>query len=306
MKITLRSVYGKLKEYHFQPGKQMNGTNFPFVKPVKYNSDGSYELVMSESERNSPEAKYFIAEDRDIKIVDGTTFDLDDPLERNIYESIKGSELIVPTRDARDANGDLIIDGNSHRYGAAELYIDIPGEDSRRTVSKRKLITRACTFIENDSVRGRLTKCKLLGKIMNDAPESDVEQFLYDRAEAKPEEIIDLYTGQDTMIKLLIIDAKQKRIIRKERGLFMYGEIMLGPTDDAVLIFLKMPSNKRVYDLIKRDTYPEYAIQYKVEDSILPADVAAEYTMPSEAEDVDVDSTEDVEIPAPPKKGKGK
>ena len=26
--ITLRSVFGKMKEYHFQPGKQPNGARF--------------------------------------------------------------------------------------------------------------------------------------------------------------------------------------------------------------------------------------------------------------------------------------
>lgn len=57
--------------------------------------------------------------------------------------SIADSDLIVPTRDARDGNGDLYIDGNKKRYGIAELYVDIPGEESERSVNKKQKITKA-------------------------------------------------------------------------------------------------------------------------------------------------------------------
>ena len=40
-------------------------------------------------------------------------------------------------------------------------------------------ITKAWSFIEKDSINGRLTKCKLLGKLMNNAPDSDVAEYLY-------------------------------------------------------------------------------------------------------------------------------
>lgn len=46
-----------------------------------------------------------------------------------------------------------------------------------------KLITRAWTFIENDSADGRLTKCKLLGRTFRNAPSADVEDYLYKEAE---------------------------------------------------------------------------------------------------------------------------
>ena len=47
--ITLRSVFGKMKEYHFQPGKQPNGARFDWVKPVRYDSMGNAELIMTEA-----------------------------------------------------------------------------------------------------------------------------------------------------------------------------------------------------------------------------------------------------------------
>ena len=259
--ITIRSAYGKLKEYHFQPCKQRNGLNQPFVRKVRYNADGSSEMILSEADMRDPESAYFLPEDMDIVVTDGTTFDLSDPLQRNKWLAIKDSDLIVPTRDAKDEHGNLIIDGDKRRYGLAELWVDIPGEQSEKSVNRKKLITKAWTFIENDSVEGRLTKCKLLGRVMRNAPASDVMDYLYQKAEKSPATIIELYTSSDMALKLLIIDAKDRNKIIKKNGMFMYGDNILGATDDAVIQFCKTPANKAVLDMLKADVYPEYARQ---------------------------------------------
>jgi hypothetical protein len=130
------------------------------------------------------------------------------------------------------------------------------------------LITRAWTFIENDSIDGRLTKCKLLGKNLRNAPSSDVQSYLYDEADKNPLKIIDLYTNGDTALRLLIIDAKERNIIRKQDGLFIYGETVLGATEDAIMMFFKTPTNKKVLDLIKRETYPEFIRQVEIGSNI--------------------------------------
>ena len=265
--ITIRSAYGKLKEYHFQPCKQRNGLNQPFVRKVRYNADGSSEMILSEADMRDPRSAYFIPEDMDIVVTDGTTFDLSDPLQRNKWLAIKDSDLIVPTRDAKDEHGNLIIDGDKRRYGLAELWVDVPGEQSEKSVNRKKLITKAWTYIENDSVSGRLTKCKLLGRVMRNAPDSDVMDYLYQKAEKSPATVIELYTSSDMALKLLIIDAKDRNKIIKKNGMFMYGDNILGATDDAVIQFCKTPANKKVLDMLKADVYPEYARQTENEDS---------------------------------------
>lgn len=257
--IVLRSVYGKVKECHLQPCKQPNGMNFPFVKSVRYDVNGNAEMIMSDKERNSAESQYFIPEDEIITITDGTTFDLSNPKEKNRWLAIKDSFLIAPSRDAKDGKGISLIDGDRTRYGLAEFYIDIPGEESARSVSKKKLITKAWQFIEEDSVDGRLTKCKLLGRNLRNAPSSDVEEYLYNKASDNPEKIIELYTSQDVALQLLFIDARERGVIKKVNGLFMYGDdTSLGATDESVILWFKIPDNKAVLDLIKRDTYPEF------------------------------------------------
>ena len=284
--ITLRSVFGKMKEYHFQPGKQPNGARFDWVKPVRYDSMGNAELIMTEAERNNPDSQYYLAEDEDIVVTDGTTFDLSDPLQYNKWMSIKDSDLIVPTRDARDKNGNLYIDGDKMRYGIAELYVDVPGEESERSVSKKQKITKAWTFIGQDTKNGRLTKCKLLGKYMENAPDSDVEDYLYQVAEKNPDMVLELYTSGDIALKLLLIDAKKNGVILKKDGMYNYADNILGATDDAVLLFFKTPSNKRVLDQIKLETYPEYASVSAIEEKIetvetTPATVAKKVTTAS-------------------------
>jgi hypothetical protein len=266
--ITLRSWASKMKEYHFQPCRQKNGARLPFVKPVRYDAMGNAELVLSPDEMNDPNREYFIAEDADIVVTDGTTFDLDDPLQRNKWEAIKNSDLIVPTRDYKLSNGDYAIDGSKKRYGIAELWVDIPGEESERNVSKIKKLTEAYTYIGKDSKQGRLTRCKLLGKYMENAPDSDVEEYLYQEAQRNPDVILELYKSSDMALKLLLIDAKQKGIIIKNNGMYVYGEAILGATDDAVIIFFKTPANKPVVDQITFETYPEYAPVNKLEEKI--------------------------------------
>lgn len=265
--VTLRSAF-KVKEYHFMPCKQANGLNLPFVKPVRIMPNGASEMILSEAERNDPNSQYFIPEDEDIVVRDGTTFNLDNPLEKNKWLAIKDSFLIVPSRDARDEKGNLKIDGDKNRYGMAELWIDIPGQESEKSVSRKKLITQAWTFIGGDSVDGRLTKCKLLGKNFRNAPSADVEDFLYQRAQKDPQEIINLYTSGDVALKLMFIDARDKNIIRRNDGLFKYGDTILGATEESVIYYFKLAANKAILDQIKYETYPDYIPKTK-------ADIAA-------------------------------
>ena len=80
--------------------------------------------------------------------------------------------------------------------------------------------------------------------------------------------VIELYTSGDIALKLLLIDAKKNGIILKKDGMYNYADTILGATDDSVLLFFKMPSNKRILDQIKFETYPEYASVSDIENKI--------------------------------------
>ncbi len=256
--ITLRSAFGKVKSVWFNPVKDKNGMYPPFVKEVRMNPNGESEMILSEKDLNDPDRAGFIPADMEILVEDGTTFNLDNILERHKWEAIKNSELIVEERGARDEKGNLIIDGDKNRYGRAEFWVEKPGEESARRIKRIQFITKANNFIEQDSAEGRATKVKLLGKRMYNAPDSDIQDFLYQKAEANPNLIIDLYTGQDQQLRLLFIEATDKNIIKKVSGIFMYGDVRLGVNDEAVIFFFKDPANKQILDEIKIQTFPEY------------------------------------------------
>lgn len=249
--ITLRSVYGKVKTYYFNPMRGKNGTYPPFVKRVRVSADGrDTEMILSEQELNSDQRDFFIPEDLEIIVTDGTTFDLSNQYQKNIWECIKDSHLIAPERGAKDEHGNLLIDGDIRRYGLAELYVERPGVESKKRVSRIKLVTKAYTFIEQDSSEHRKVICKLLGKSMRNAPDTDIQDYLYQKAEKDPNLIIDIYTSADQALKLLLIDGKQKNIIRTQSGVLMYSDTALGVTDEAAILFLKDPKNKAIYDSI--------------------------------------------------------
>ena len=221
-------------------------------------------MILSERERNDPNRVYFIKETDTFEVVDGTTFDLENVRQRFIWEAIQYCPLIAPDYYAKDKNGNSLINGTpgwnskSPRYGIAELYVERPGVEATRRVSRRKLKHDAETYIYNDDrgAEGRVLRARLLGHRMEGMADADVTDYLLQIAERDPEKIISLYTGGDTAVRLLFIEAKEKNVIVYKDRLFMYADVVLGATDDAALLFLKDPKNANLYKLIKRDTFP--------------------------------------------------
>ena len=258
--IILRSVFGKVgQSYTMNPCIDPSTGSYPsHVKSVDSNND----MILSEKDKSS--GNIFIKEIEEITVQDGTIFDLNVPIQKAKWEAIKHSTLIAAERTAVDSQGNSIIDGTPTKYGTAVLYIERPGEDSKIKNTKKKLITNACNYVFQDSRDGQITKCKLLGKDMRNAYASDVEDFLINYAEKYPQKIIDLYTGTDTTLRMLFIDALNKGTIVQKSGIYMYGDrINIGITDDACITWMKQPENQKFVELIKRDTYPDL---YPVED----------------------------------------
>lgn len=266
--IILRSVWGKVgMKYFIQPSKDPKTGRYPdCVRRVDSNGD----MILSDADRNS--GKYFIKEDETFTIEDGTVFNLEDEYQKNEWEAIKNSPLIAPDRFAKNSRGESLIDGTldmssrKPRYGVAELYVYKPGAVATARVSRKKLIHKAVNFILEDEqgLDGLITKAKLLGKRMYNAAASDVEDFLIKTAEKDPEKIIDLYTGSDTQLRLLLIDAVDNEVIRVKDRVYTYDSTILGASDKAVISWMKQPKNQRILELIRKDTYPHL---YEKEDN---------------------------------------
>ena len=272
-KIVLRSVRGKVGNIvKIQPCKNPNTSEYAdCVKRVDSNGD----MILSESERNDPNRQYFIKETDTFDIVDGTTFDLENVRQRFIWEAIQYCPLIAPDYYAKDKNGNSLINGTpgwnskTPRFGIAELYIERPGVEANRRVSRKKLKHDAESYIYDDErgYDGRVLKARLLGHRMDGMADADVTDYLLQIAERDPEKIINLYTGGDTAVRLLFIEARDKNVIIYKNKLYTYADnVVLGATDDAAILFLKDPKNANVYKLIKQDTYPDLISKNNKED----------------------------------------
>jgi hypothetical protein len=263
----LRSVFGKVgQKYYIQPQRDKNGRYPACVKRV--DSQGDIILTPDELQKESRGEAAYIREDQLFVIEDGKTFNLDDVYEAAEWEAIKNCELIAPDRFAKNDKGEYLIDGTVDpkskrpRYGTAELYVDRPGLESQRRVTRRKLIVEASNYIMNDErgYEGRLLVAKVLGRDMKNQPNADVEDFLLSIAEKTPEKIIGAYTGGDIQLRMLFIEAREKNVIYKKNGLYLYGEdgqVTLGATDSAVIEWMKSQKNQKTLTLIRKDTYPE-------------------------------------------------
>ena len=253
-KIVLRSVFGKVgMKYYIQPSRDKNGNWPECVKQV----DSFGNMIVSDAERNS--GKPFIKVTETFTIEDGKTFDLTDPWDQARWEAIKNCPMIADFRGQRDAKGNLIIDGDAKRYGRAELYIERPGVETAKKVSKRQKIHDAESYIFDDpkGAEGRLKVARILGKHMSHASDSDIKDYLLEIASRDPDKIIKLYTGEDNDLRLLLIEAREKGVIIVKNKMYLYGSRPIGATEDAVIDWMKNANNARYVDMLKKDTFPE-------------------------------------------------
>ena len=242
-KIILRSIRGKVGNIiYINPCRDPKTGRYPdCVKKVDVNDD----MILSERELNDPKRPFFIKETAIFKIVDGTTYDLDDEYDKNVWEAIKHCPLIAPDYYSKDSKGNSLIHGTmdlkdiNARYGVAELYVEMPGVEANRRVSRKKLQHDAESYIYNDprGPEGRVLMARLLGHRMDSMPDADVTDYLLQIAEKDPEKIINLYTGGDTSIRLLFIEARDKHVILYKNKLYYYADnVVLGASDEAAIL----------------------------------------------------------------------
>lgn len=264
-KIVLRSVYGKVgMKYFIQPCPDKLGSYPTCVKNV----DSHGDMILSDKERNDlAEGRVFFVKKTDTFVItDGQVFDLTNLQDKTVWEAIKNCPLIAPELTAKNPDGSYMIHGTNdrkevknRRYGTAELYIDRPGVETQKRVTKKRKITEACNYIINDpqGADGRLMKARLLGKHMTNMPTTDVEDYLLNVAEKDPEKIIKLYTGEDNDLRLLLIEARDKGVVTIKNKMYLYGSRPIGGTEEAAVEWMKQSANQQFVEMLKRDTFPE-------------------------------------------------
>jgi hypothetical protein len=275
-RIIIRSVY-KITRCYMEPARHPITKRFAdCVRPC----DEHHKIILTEKERSSN--TIFVSEEDVIEIFDGKEFDMDNPYDKAWWEAIRYSKKIAQDRAEKNQLGEYIIDGSARRYGTAEFYVERPGYEAKAKNNRKREIHIAKGYIYADTDEALRQKVRLLGNAMPGLPLSDVEDYLVSIAERKPEIITELYTGSDTHLRIFLLDAQDKGIIFVKDKLYYYGDdIILGATDIAVLTFFKNPENKRITNMIKGETYPEFMIsQVKTIDSLTDEDMPVKQVKP--------------------------
>lgn len=246
-KIVLRSVF-KVPAIWVEPAPDPATGRFPDCVAMG---------PLTEKQKDSK--KIFIDIDKPLKVEDGLVLDLFDPHDRAQWEAIQHSSMIAKTRYFKDELGNLVIDGNAKRYGAAEIYVEVPGNESSVKISKRKKQNQAETFLFAASESDTRNIAKLLGSNMANSEFHDIQEFLLDIAMRTPDAIIEAFTGEDSSLRLLLIDALHKGFVTKRNGLYQYGDsIFLGASQDNAILWMKDPRNKKLLDNLRYEVHPDW------------------------------------------------
>lgn len=265
--VIIEGAYNKTpgQAYYIQPCKGPNGMYPECVRDV----DNSGQMILSESDKEYlAKGGVLIPADKLIKIVHGKEFNLNNPREKAEWEAIKYSCFVAEDRHAKDKNGNPLVDGNKlevsdtsavyGKFGIADLYVKHPGAESKikNDINRKKY--EAKKYIYEDTIDGWITKCKLLEKDMSHSNVNDIEDYLINQAEKYPDKIIELYKGNTTATRLLIITALEKGTIVKRDGLIIYGDdIILGTSVDKAVQYLSDPDHKLIRQRIQNETFPE-------------------------------------------------
>lgn len=123
-------------------------------------------------------------------------------------------------------------------------------------------------FDDPRETEGRKTKCKILGKNMTYQTGADALEYLLKIAESDPDKIINLYTGSDTNLRLLFVEALERGVIAYKNSLYMFNDTILGASNDSVITWMKESRNKNLLNMIKKETLPEVFQAETAEDEI--------------------------------------
>lgn len=271
-KFRLVSVFGRVGQiYVIQPCINPSTGQYPkHIRPV--NSNGDMVLSEADIQAQSSGKQIFIPQNKMIEFESGREFDMSKPMDRALWEAIEHCPLIASSREDKDDSGNLLIDGTENRYGVAELFVENPVMEANRSVSveKKKFDAKKLIFEDPRGDSGRRMMCKIIGRDMRGASESDVTDYLLKLAERVPEKIISLYTGNDLSLRILFVEAREKDVIKIKNNTYTYGDegqFILGVSDDAAINWMRNPANNRILSMIKADVNPVMYSELTSEDN---------------------------------------
>lgn len=240
-------------------GPEHNGAR---IYPVRNPLTGEYpECVRKVTSSNDIIYKntdnpgdYYVKETDSIFVKQGSSFDLDNDIQRKQWEAIKFSDLIFDSKGKYDEDGNEISAPSEHAPANAIFYVVRQEDEVKKKNQASRLKNKALNFIYQDSDTGLALKAKVLGSFVKDSTREEIEDYVVSLAMKDPQRVINLYTGSDMKLHLVFLEAKDKHILLNKGGIFVYGDSnIIGRTEDDCVNYFKQPENKLITDRIIKE-----------------------------------------------------
>lgn len=220
--IVLKALYGK----------QQGGCT---LIPVKDKDTGELRGVRPDSG---------IHEETSRKISDGSSFNMKKQSDKDAWDWVKENKEIANSQE----------DGLNEPH--ALFYIDRPDEIVKNRVKANKLKLEAGKFIEEADLERKRGICRLLGQNSTGLGENDVDDFLFNKANAvgQAAKVIEAFNDPFAKTKLFFHKLMDTNTIKKESsGIYKYGDIILGISPESVMIWLKDKKNVDITGKLMRE-----------------------------------------------------
>jgi len=239
------------------------------VQPVA-DGMGWYKGIPRLSEEDKRKLVHWAEPTSKFVIKEGTTFDLNDPAQKITWDWVKHSPCICATKDEVQ-----------HTPGA-EFYIHLENEEAKNNISRLELKFKATEYILKDNAVNYPMRAELLGINMDGDSPLVIKEYLMEQADKNPEKILAIYSAKDVSVKLLLLKAIKKNVIKiGDGGLYTYGGNVLGTSERSAINWLSDSDNAEIVKILEREVDPDYF--KKVAKNIADApDIESEQTKKTE------------------------
>jgi hypothetical protein len=213
------------------------------ISPAKDINGRYYGIVENIPETKKLELGYLPTVESSVRIHDGMTIDLNDTTWRRDWEWMKHCVEIAEDFATGQATP------------GAFFYIYRPGVESAKKVQSIERVTELNNYIINDSADNLYNRASMLGMDMRGEAITDVKEYLFDMVRTSPKKIAKVYESKTFTIELLLMNAIENKVITKNGGVYVFGEILLGVDKEAVISFLANPKHMSTTKTVESLTY---------------------------------------------------
>jgi len=216
------------------------------VQPVRDPLSGWYKGVPRLSENDKRELKFWAEPDSKFTLKEGVVIDLNREDHKVIWEWLRYQPCLAQSYEQCQSRPE------------AEFYIHIRHKEAAKNLSRKKTKFKAMEYIHTDNPTNYPMRVKLLGINMDGEDPVVIEDFLLERAESDPSAIIKLYEDKFIAIRMLLMEAIEKRKVTIEpSGAYRYGTMFMGMSEESAVDWLNNSENASVVRLLEEDVRPK-------------------------------------------------